>query len=346
MAWFRSYLAPRQQIVVVGDEKAESQLLQYGVPQGSALGPKLYPMYTMPIGRILKANGLDHHSYVDDTQAYNTFVPCPTSDKSEGIEAVERGLDLARSWFEMNMFKLNNEKTEVIAITLKTRASVRLSITLGDCVIESKPCIRDLGVNIDNTLSMEPQVNQVCRCASYHLRNIGSVRRYLSTDATKSLVQGLVTSSLDYCNALLVGLPMCLTVRLQLQRVQSSAARVISRTSKRQHISPVLISLYWLPVSARIEYNVLPYVYKALLGIAPGCLDELIQPKVPSRFPRSNSTVQVIEPRTRTKAYGERSLRYAAARLWDGLPQHMRPVTTLNSFKKSLKTYLFKVHCD
>lgn len=186
--------------------------------------------------------------------------------------------------------------------------------------------------------------NQVCRSASYHLRNIGSVRRFLSTDATKSIVHGLVTSRLDYCNALLVGLPKCLTDRLQ--RVQNSAARVISRTSKRQHISPVLISLHWLPVSARIEYKVLLYVYKALLGTAPGYLSELIQPKVPSRSLRSNSTVQLVEPRTRTKTYGQRSFRSAAARLWNGLPQHMRSITTLHSFKRTLKTHLFKIHYD
>ncbi len=153
-------MAPRYQIVVVEDEKAEPHLLQYGVPQGSVLGPSVYSMYTMPLGRILKATGLEHHSCVDDTQTYNTFVPCPTSDKSEGIKAVERGLELARSWFERNMLKLNNEKTEVIAIT-STRASVSVFITLGDCVIESKPCVRDLAVNIDNTLFMEPKVNCV-----------------------------------------------------------------------------------------------------------------------------------------------------------------------------------------
>ncbi len=93
-----------------------------------------------------------------------------------------------------------------------------------------------------------------------------------------------------------------------------------------------------------MEYKVLLHVYKALLDIAPGNLGELIQPKVPPRSLRANSTVQLIEPRTRTKTYGERSFRYAAARLWNGLPQNMRSVTTLNSLKKSLKVYddLFK----
>ncbi len=58
--------------------------------------------YTVPLGRILKATGLEHHSYADDTQTCNTVVPCPRSDESEGIKALERGLELARSWAGYN----------------------------------------------------------------------------------------------------------------------------------------------------------------------------------------------------------------------------------------------------
>ena len=183
---------------------------------------------------------------------------------------MESGLELARSWFDQNMLKLNNDKTEVIAITPKNKAAVNISITIGDCVVQSKPCVRDLGVNLDNTLSMDSHISQVCRSASYHLRRIGAVRRYLTTDAAKSMVNGLITSRLDYCNALLVGLPKSSTNRLQ--RIQNTAARIITRTPKRQHITPVLAELHWLPVTARIEFKILLYVFKAVTGTAPGYL--------------------------------------------------------------------------
>ena len=67
---------------------------------------------------------LKHHFYADDTQGYNTFVPSPSLGKSEGVQAVEEGLELAVSVFAQNMLKLNNDKTEVMAITPRSRPAV------------------------------------------------------------------------------------------------------------------------------------------------------------------------------------------------------------------------------
>jgi hypothetical protein len=342
LAWFRSYLEQRYQTVVIGAEKSEPQLLKYGVPQGSVLGPKLYSMYTMPLGRALERAELDHSSFADDLQTYDTFVPSQTQDQSEGLQAVEKGLELARSWYKRNMLKLNDDKTEVLAITPRTRPSIEISLTIGDAVVNSKPVVRNLGVNCDNTLSMEAHVKQVCKSTSYHLRTIGSVRKYLSPDAAKSLVHGLVISRIDYCNALLAGLPKTLTDRLQ--RIQNTAARIITRTPRHHHITPALVHLHWLPVSARIDFKVLVYVFKVLSGTAPAYLTELVEQRVPTRALRSNNTTQLVPPRSRTKMYGERSFRSAGARLWNALPQNIRSITTLSSFKRTLKTYMFKIH--
>ena len=98
----------------------------------------------------------------------------------------------------------------------------------------------------DSTMSMEQQVNAVCRSGYGQLRKIGRIRSYLSSEhgeATKSLVNGLVTSRIDYCNALLHGLSNTLIGKLQ--RVQNTAARIITRTSRHSHITPVLKELHW-----------------------------------------------------------------------------------------------------
>ena len=68
-------------------------------------------------------------------------------------------------------------------------------------------------------MTMSQHVNAVCRSAYYHLRSIGQIRKCLTTDATKSLVHGLVTSRIDYCNALINGIPV--TLLSKLQRVQN-----------------------------------------------------------------------------------------------------------------------------
>ena len=102
--------------------------------------------------------------------------------------------------------------------------------------------VRNLGAMFDSQLIMAPHVKSVVKKSSFHLRNIGKARRVLTEDATKTVMQSLVMSRLDYCNALLIGIQQDLIAKLQ--RLQNSAARIVSRTRKYEHITPVLIKLH------------------------------------------------------------------------------------------------------
>ena len=83
----------------------------------------------------------------------------------------------------------------------------------------------------------------------------------------EKLVHAFISGRVDYCNGLLTGLPKK-TIK-QLQLIQNAAARVLSRTKRTEHITPVLKSLHWLPVSYRIDFKVLLLVYKSLNGLGP-----------------------------------------------------------------------------
>ena len=112
-------------------------------------------------------------------------------------------------------------------------------------------------------------------------------------DAEK-LVHAFVTSRLDYCNSLLSG---CSNKSLRtLQLIQNAAARVLTGTKIRDHISPILASLHWLPVKSRIEFKILLLTYKALHGQAPSYLKELIVPYCPSRTLRSQDAGFLVVP--------------------------------------------------
>ena len=187
---------------------------------------------------------------------------------------------------------------------------------------------------------MEAQVNAICKSCYFHLRNIGAIRQYITTDACRTLVQSSVTSRLDYANSLLYGLPQTLMSRLQ--RVQNTAARLITRTRRTDHITPVLVSLHWLPVEYRPKFKLLVFTYKALAGTAPAYICELVEQYTPSRTLRSSARSQLSLPQTRTVYYGERCFRTAAATLWNKLPEHIKQAQTVQVFRKRLKTYLFR----
>ncbi len=146
-------------------------------------------------------------------------------------------------------------------------------LTLDGCSVNSSSSVRNLGVLFDSNLSFESHVSSICKTAFFHLKNISKLRPMLSTSNAEILIHAFMTSRLDYCNALLGGCSVRLINKLQL--VQNAAARVLTRTRKYDHISPVLSTLHWLPTKHRIDFKILLMTYKALNGLAPQYLSEL-----------------------------------------------------------------------
>lgn len=172
------------------------------------------------------------------------------------------------------------------------------------------------------------------------IRKIGKIRRYLDKNTTKTLVHAYVTSRLDSNNSLLYGLNDSDLSRIQ--RVQNTAARLISLTPRSQHITPILQSLHWLPIRSRIIFKMLLLTYKAKYGLSPCYLQELIHEYEPTRSLRSsNKLLLSASANPRTKFYGERSFQYAASHLWNNLPMNIRRAPTVTNFKSMLKTHLF-----
>lgn len=195
---------------------------------------------------------------------------------------------------------------------------------------------------------MEKQVSSVTKsCYMYHqIRSIGHIRQYITDNACKTLVSSLVTSRLDYGNALLYKINVSATARLQ--RVQNTAARLITRKKKYDSITPVLKHLHWLPVQYRSKFKILLYVFKSLHGKAPKYLQDLIKPYIPSRSLRSGNDGLIQQPTdVRTKTFGDRRFDQAGATLWNELPLYLRKEQSIDCFKKGLKTHFFrKAYCD
>ena len=134
-------------------------------------------------------------------------------------------------------------------------------------MLQPSPTARNLGVIFNSHLDVHAHITSMCRSAMYHLPQNSSNRLFLDRGATEALIHAFITRRLDYCNLLLIGLPICELDRLQ--RVQNVAARILTFIRRREHIRPVLYSLHWLPVSARIVFMVITMTFKCLHGMVP-----------------------------------------------------------------------------
>ena len=242
-----------------------------------------------------------------------------------------------------NMLKLNATKTEFIVFSPSRSATLcqNSSMQRSFHPFQRSSCIKNLGVMLDQSLSMRDQVDMTVKFCYFHIRTIGRVRRYLSQKACETLVYALVTSRLDYCNSLLLGVSQRLFARLQ--RVQNTAARLVLRLRKREHITPALASLHWLPIKFRPRFKILVLTFNALRGTGPRYLRELVARYQPVRSLRSEAKNLLKVPVSRTRSYGSRTFAAAAAAgLWNELPDRLRDADDVEHFKRDLKTHFFR----
>ena len=166
------------------------------------------------------------------------------------------------------------------------------SIRIADALIEPSESAKGLGFWFDRHLSLDVEIQNRCKAILYHLRNIRTIRPYITRTACEKLVHALVSSRLDYSNSLLAGLPR--KKLALLQRIQNMAARIVTNRKKSDHITPILRSLHWLPVKYRIDFKIIILTFKILHGHAPDYLCNMIKRQVNSRCLRSSSKVLLI----------------------------------------------------
>ena len=257
------------------------------------------------------------------------------------ITKTEEYLSDIDKWMSINRLKLNKDKTKLLYLFSKFNPQQSLPpLHFGTDIIKPSPHARNIGAIFNTTMSMLPHVNNVCKSAFYHLRTILRIRKYVSTQTTEILIHAFVTSKLDHCNSLPYNVPK--NVIKKLQSVQNAAARLITRSRKCDHITPILLDLHWLPVSERIKFKILLLTFKALHQQSPTYIQDLITRYLPSRLLRSSSTLSLNPVSFNLKTYGSRAFSVSAPELWNKLPDDIRSCENLSLFKHKLKTPLFK----
>ena len=201
--------------------------------------------------------------------------------------------------------------------------------------------VRNLGVFFDRQLSMSAQVAAVCRSVYHQIRQLRPLKRCLTVEASNTLTHAFISSRLDYGNALYCGIAEALIIRLQ--SVQNAAARLVTDVGRREHMTPVLRQLHWLPVRQRGIFKLVTLVYRSLTGTAPAYLsdDFRLTSSVGVRSLRSGDSRTCV-PRRAHNNYGARCFAAAGPGLWNRLPQQLgQPDVLFTCFKTLSKTFLF-----
>jgi hypothetical protein len=291
-------------------------------------------------------NDMKCHLYADDTQLYNS---CQLKDIDVLRSRLSRCIADVALWCASRRLQLNTEKTDFIwfgsRANLKKLCDRDCSLQVGPDTIQPSTVVRNLGVLFDSELSMKQHVAKVAATCFYHLRRLRQIRRRVGAEVTTQLVLAFITSRLDYCNSVLAGVPQ--TTLEPLQRVQNAAVRLIFELGLREHVTPGLLQLHWLPVRWRIQYKLCAMMHSIHMAKCPTYLNDIVETVASSssrpglRSSKTN-TYAYVTPRLRTK-FGERAFSYAGPTAWNSLPVNIRAETSQVQFKKLLKTHFFNL---
>ncbi|XP_036068103.1 uncharacterized protein LOC118598825 [Oryzias melastigma] len=238
----------------------------------------------------------------------------------------------------LSFLSFNDQKTEVMVFGPSGSCDPP-KMDLGVLTPHIKQSVLNLGFKMDSDFKLDSHISSVVKSSFFQLRRLTKVKPFLSQQHFETVIHAFITSRLDYCNSLYFGISQSSLSRLQL--VQNAAARVLVGARKRDHITPVLASLHWLPVHFRVHFKILLFVFKSLSGLAPPYLDELLSPYTPARCLRSADQLLLEVPRSKRKCRGERAFSVCAPKLWNALPLNIRQATSLSIFKTRLKTHFY-----
>jgi hypothetical protein len=176
LMWMKSYLNDRTQRVAVGSVVSNAMPLQCSVSQSSVLAPRLYCIFAKPIGEICRHHNFSHQSYTDDTQVY--LVIKPFDNWKNIFRRLETCLSDVSVWMSWTMFRLNQDKTELICICTKHRKKEfsECCLSFDGTIVINASFVKNLGIFFDRTLCMQKQASAITKSCYFQIRNIGRNR--------------------------------------------------------------------------------------------------------------------------------------------------------------------------
>ena len=205
LKWFYSYLFGRTQKVRIGNELSEEVILEFGVPQGSVLGPILFNIYICSLYSHVESLGFSIKGFADDHQVYASFTPefqynMLTANLRNIISNIYK-------WMNTYFLKLNPEKTQIIVFgpsDILDRITIHGHLMNNGC-LRFIDDVKNLGFYLDSTLSYDYQVNEIVKSCFMSIKTISSIKHFLGYEQKRMLVSSLILSKLDYCNSMYFG---------------------------------------------------------------------------------------------------------------------------------------------
>ena len=335
--WFNSYMSNRTQSVKLQDTTSLIVNVNFGVPQGSILGPILFTVYVHDMAEYFSECTLVQ--YADDTQFLHSGS---LEDFKTMIKEAERTLVRARQYFLCNGLMVNPNKTQCIFIgnrQLLARIPEDAVVRFGNTSIQPSTHVKNLGLHMDKYLLFDVHINEISKKVIGLLIYLNRISMNFDKASRKIVVQTLVLSHINYC--IRIWGTTNTTLLQKVQKLQNFAARVaVGGLRKYDHVSPAYKELGWVRIKQKHLMDVSIAMHKVVSGMCPAWLHSF-----PTVHTNTNSVTRqqryLAVPRTKTDT-GAKAFLVNGPKLWNSLPREVINTNSLSAFKSRLTRHILR----
>ena len=339
--WFESYLSNRTQSVKIKREISQPMRINYGVPQGSILGPQLFLIFVNDIRQNLPPNNAKLIMYADDLQVAITGKPSEIYTIKTRIETI---LENIKQWYDLNGLQVNAGKTHCLAIgSVQNLNKIphKFSIIFDNKPIEIETTAKTLGILLDKSLTFNDHINNLCSKLNGTLLYLNKIKHNLDYKSRHLIVNALIFSHINYCP--MIWGKCSANDREKIQRCINFAAKVVSNGNYRKydHVTPLINELEWLRINNRLALQEATCVYKNQHNNSNAhCLQFKTLRQQFANSDRSTRNDSNIHYEFRNTDSGRKAVSIHGPQIWNKIPTDIQNCASISKFKKEYSAHL------